>query len=267
MIAPILIVLLAAFYLPVFQLLATSFGWPRFSLQNYQRLYNDSLYALVLLRTVRISALVTLFCLLIGYPVAWLLARVNGWKASVLAGLILLPLWTSVLVRTYAWTVLLQRTGLLNSLLLWSGLTAQPLQLLYTEGAVIAAMVHVLLPFMILPLWSALRQISRAYERAARVLGCSGARILVSVTIPLSTGGIWTGCLFVFLLSLGFFVTPALIGGPRQMMIATLISQQALDLLDWPFVSAIGVVMIALVLIGLSLTRRVFRFDLQERVQ
>lgn len=258
---PALLLLAAVFYFPVIKLLATSFGLEEFTLKYYQKIVDNPTYFTVLLRTVRISFLVTVGCAVLGYPVAWLLARSRGAKATLLTIFVLLPLWTSLLVRTYAWTVLLQRNGLLNTALQWVGITSEPVQMLYTEGAVVAAMVHVLLPFFIVPVWASLRLIPRDYARAARVLGASGVRILFRITLPLSRSGVWAGCQFVFLLSIGFFVTPALVGGPRQTMIGTLISQQALDSMDWPFASALSAVIVAAVFLFLPVIQKLFSLD------
>jgi mannopine transport system permease protein len=164
------------------------------------------------------------------------------------AAAVLLPLWTSVLVRTYAWMVLMQRNGIVNQILTGLGITDAPVKLLYTEGALVLAMSHVLLPFMVLPIYSALRSIPEDYPRAALMLGASGWSTFREVIWPLSLPGVASGCLMVFLLALGFFVTPALIGGPQQMMIATLVSQQVRELLNWPFAGALVGVLLAFVL-------------------
>ena len=167
----------------------------------------------------------------------------------------------SVLVRTYAWLVLLQRNGVVNDLLTGLGLVDAPMQLLRTEGAVVLAMSHVLLPFVVLPLYATLRAIPDDYARAARMLGANGFAVFRHVTLPLSMPGITSGCVMVFLLALGFFVTPALIGGPQQMMLATLVQQQVTELLNWPFAGAIiGVLLLAV--LGLMIVfHRVIRLD------
>lgn len=162
LLAPLGLLLIGIFVLPLGGLLVGSFlgeGGSGFTLENYERLLSNSLYLTVLLRTLRIAVLVALFTLLLGYPVAYLMSRLSGWKASLLVACVLLPLWTSVLVRSYAWVVLLQRNGIVNSTLRDLGLIDQPIKLLYTEGAVLLAMTHVLLPFMVLPIYSILRGI------------------------------------------------------------------------------------------------------------
>jgi mannopine transport system permease protein len=212
-------------------------------------------------RTLRISALVTIITLLLAYPLAALMARTRGLLLGLLLLSVLLPLWTSVLVRTYAWLVLLQRNGVLNEALFGLGLIKAPMQMLRTEGAVVLAMSHVLLPFMVLPLYAALRAIPDDYVRAARMLGASSLSVFRHVVLPLSLSGISAGCLIVFLMAMGFFVTPALIGGPQQMMLATLVQQQVTELLNWPFAGALVGVLLAFVLALVLLFNRVVRLD------
>ena len=160
--------------------------------------------------------------------------------ACCITACVLMPLWTSVLVRSYAWIVLLQRNGIVNNALLDLGVDHQPLRMLYTEGAVIIAMTHVLLPFMILPIYSALRSIPPDLDAAALNLGAGTGAAFFAVTLPLSLPGVFAGSLMIFMLALGFYVTPALVGGPRTLMIATLIGQQATELLNWPFAGALS---------------------------
>jgi len=239
LLAPLLVVVLVAFVLPLLVLLHESLFVPAPTLKHYQRLFGEPLYLRVVWRTFRIAAIVTVATLLLAYPLAWLMTRAKGWVLAVLVGCVLLPLWTSVLVRTYAWTVLLQRNGVLNQLLTQVGAIDAPVKMLYTEGAVVAAMTHVLLPFMVLPIWSSLRAIPRDLIQAASLLGATPVQTFRAVVWPLSLPGVSSGCLMVFLLGLGFFVTPMLIGGPQQLMVATLISQQVRELLNWPFAGAL----------------------------
>jgi mannopine transport system permease protein len=239
LLAPLLVVVLVAFVLPLLVLLHESLFVPAPTLKHYQRLFGEPLYLRVVWRTFRIAAIVTVATLVLAYPLAWLMTRAKGWVLAVLVGCVLLPLWTSVLVRTYAWTVLLQRNGVLNQLLMQVGAIDAPVKMLYTEGAVVAAMTHVLLPFMVLPIWSSLRAIPRDLIQAASLLGATPVQTFREVVWPLSLPGVSSGCLMVFLLGLGFFVTPMLIGGPQQLMVATLISQQVRELLNWPFAGAL----------------------------
>jgi mannopine transport system permease protein len=258
---PFLLMIALAFILPLAMLLRESLFVPSFSIANYEKVFDEPVYLRVMFRTLRISALVTIITLLLAYPLAALMARTRGLLLGLLLLSVLLPLWTSVLVRTYAWLVLLQRNGVLNEALFGLGLIKAPMQMLRTEGAVVLAMSHVLLPFMVLPLYAALRAIPDDYGRAARMLGASSLSVFRHVVLPLSLSGISAGCLIVFLMAMGFFVTPALIGGPQQMMLATLVQQQVTELLNWPFAGALVGVLLAFVLALVLLFNRVVRLD------
>lgn len=259
--APFLVLALVTFILPLASLLHESLFLPTPTLTHYQRALTEPVYLRVMLRTLRIAAAVTVLTLILAWPLAWVMARSSGLKLAILIASVLLPLWTSVLVRTYAWMVLLQKNGVVNQLLIGSGVVDQPLTLLYTEGAVVLAMSHVLLPFMVLPIYSALRGIPEDYARAAQMLGASEWATFREVIFPLSLPGVTSGCLMVFLLALGFFVTPALVGGPRQMMIATLVSQQVREMLDWSFAGALVGVLLAFVLLLVLIFKRAVRLD------
>ncbi|POR46624.1 ABC transporter permease [Bosea psychrotolerans] len=259
--APFLILAFVTFILPLGSLLHESLFLPQPTLAHYERALTEPVYLRVMLRTLRIAASVTLLTLLLAWPLAWLMARSSGLRLAILVASVLLPLWTSVLVRTYAWMVLLQKNGVVNQLLIGAGITGEPLRLLYTEGAVVLAMSHVLLPFMVLPIFSALRGIPEDYNRAAQMLGASEWATFREVIFPLSLPGVTSGCLMVFLLALGFFVTPALIGGPQQMMIATLVSQQVREMLDWSFAGALVGVLLAFVLLIAVAFKRAVRLD------
>jgi mannopine transport system permease protein len=176
------------------------------------------------------------------HPVALVMSRAGGRKAMLISACVLVPLWTSVLVRSYAWIVILQRTGVINELLTTLGVTDQPLRLIYTDGTVMVAMTHVMLPYMILPIYSALRSIPPEFVRAARNLGAGSWRAFRAVTLPLSLPG------------------PALVGGPRNMLISTLIGQQTTELLDWPFAGALAGVLLVVTLGLVALFRRFLSF-------
>lgn len=258
LLAPFFALLLVVFVYPLLSLLASSFLEPHPTLANYGRVFDNPVYLRVMLRTVRISLLTTMLALVLGFPVAYMMTKVKGMAAVLLTACVLLPLWSSVLVRTAAWIVLLRRDGIVNNALQWLGLTDQPLTLLYTQGAVVLAMAHVLLPFLILPIYSALRNIPDDYLRAAAILGANRRRAFFGVLLPLSRAGVCSGCLMVFLPALGFFVTPALIGSPQQLMIATLVSQQVREMLDWPFAAAlISVLMVLVAALALAFNKAV----------
>lgn len=261
LLTPFFAILFVAFLMPIGLLIGESFLVPEPGLHNYRRVLEGEPYVRVFFRTLRIAALVTLVTLLLGYPLAYAMTRAKGLALALMIAAVLLPLWTSVLVRTFAWMVLFQRNGLINQGLQAVGLTEAPIRLLFTEGAVVVAMAHVLLPFMVLPLYAALRGIPEDYSRAAMMMGASPTRTFVEVTLPLSAPGIASGSLMVFLLSLGFFVTPALIGGPQQMMIATLVSQQVRELINWPFAGALVGLMLAFVLVLTLVFNRLVSLD------
>lgn len=253
LVAPLILLLAFAFFFPIGRLLLTSVTEPQWTITNYARLVNQRLYLDVILRTLWISAACTVLGLLLSYPVAVLMARARGGWASLIAACVLVPLWTSTLVRSYAWILLLDRRGILNSILLGTGLSSRPLDMLYSNGAVLVAMTHMLMPFLVLPIYSALRSIPPELGQAATNLGAGTALRFWSITLPLSLPGVSAGCLLVFVMALGFYVTPALLGGPNTLMIATLISQQATEVLNWPFAGAISCVLLVLSL-GITFT-------------
>lgn len=257
---PLVLLLGVAFLLPVAKLLLGSIFTPAPTAEHYLRIAQEPIFLRILLRTVQTAAVVTLLAFLLGYPVAVVMSRLGGRAAMLVAACVLIPLWTSVLVRSYAWIVLLQRTGIVNSALLNWGLISEPLKLIYTEGAVIVAMTHVLLPYMILPIFSSLRSIPPELDRAARNLGAGAWASFLAVTLPLSLPGIYAGSIMVFILSLGFYVTPALVGGPQNLTIATLIGQQITELLNWPFAGALAGVLLVVTLGLVGTFRRFLRF-------
>jgi mannopine transport system permease protein len=260
LVLPLLILLAGGFAYPVLRLVAISLSGAT-PFDPYHRVFENPLYVQVLLRTFRIAAIVTFASFAIGYPTAYVIAHMRGWHAKLAMACLFIPLWTSVLVRSYAWIVLLSRNGILNDLLIQLGFTSTPLKMLYTEGAVIIAMTHVLMPFMILPVHSALRSIPSAYEQAARNLGAGRTAAFLRVTFPLSLPGVFAGCVICFILSIGFYITPALVGGPGALMMATLIGQQTLVLLDWPFAAALSAILLVATLLLVMIFRRALSFS------
>ncbi len=216
-----------------------------------QRIYLD-----VLLRTLFISASVTLLCLVLGFPVAWLLTRVREKTADWLMILVLLPFWTSLLVRTAAWVVVLQREGMVNSALMKLGLIAEPLTLLYNRTGVLVAMTHVLLPFMILPLYGVLKGIPPQYLRAAASLGAPPLTAFVRVYLPLAAPGVAAGSLMVFILALGYYITPALVGGGSDQMLSYFVATYTTDTGNWGLAAALGLLMLASTLLLYALAHR-----------
>lgn len=206
---------------------------------------NESVFRNVLARTLWISAVVTLACLLLGYPVALFIARQPPGRASILLFLVLLPFWTSLLVRTVAWVVLLQREGILNNLLLSLGIVHEPLRMIFNRFAVYVAMVHVLLPFMVLPLFAVMKGISPSYERAAASLGAPPFTTFRRVYLPQTLPGIAAGCLMVFIQALGYYITPALVGGADDQMISYFIAFYASRTVNWGMAAALSIMLLA----------------------
>jgi putative spermidine/putrescine transport system permease protein/mannopine transport system permease protein len=252
---------LGIFFLwPLARVVWRSVAEPALGLGHYGRVFGSGPYLQVLYLTVEVAATVTALSLLIAYPVAYVIARADGPRLRLLAGLVMIPLWTSVVIRTYAWMVLFQRRGVVNGLLAHLGLIDTPLRLLHSTLGVHIGMVHVMLPFMVLPLAASMRAIDPTLLRAAELLGAGPARLFVSVFLPLTLPGVSAGVALVFVTSLGFFVTPALLGGPRNLMAAVLIEQQASTYLNWPLASALAttlLVVTAVIYLGyLRLSRR-----------
>jgi len=261
--APLLILLSVFFLYPLIALFPESLiADGKFSLEHYRHFFREPLYGFILVRTIRIAAYVTVICFLIGYPVAYFLASLKNRKVSNLLMIcVLLPFFTSILVRSYAWIVIFQTKGLINSIFLTLGIIERPLSILYTEMAVIIGMVHIMLPFMILPVYSVLKNLDRNLLRAARNLGASAVKAFVRVTFPLSLPGVGAGVMFTFILSLGFFITPALLGGPKTLMISTLIEQQINRLMNWEFASAISVILLITTVIVVAVFDRIVGLD------
>ncbi|MCW5731019.1 MAG: ABC transporter permease [Alphaproteobacteria bacterium] len=227
-----------------------------FTLRNYEKI-GGNLYVGVFLRTIRISIYVTVLSLLIGYPVAYFLARkVRRFKLTLLL-LVILPLWTSYLVRTYAWMLILGTQGVINQSLMAVGLIEEPISwLLYSDFAVTIALVHIYMPYLILPLYAVLEKINPSILEAAWDLGGGRIRTFLSVILPLSLPGIATGCLFVFIPSMGAFVTPELLGGTRSIMIGSIIAQQFGVAYEYPFGSALALVLMGIIFATAAISLR-----------
>jgi ABC-type spermidine/putrescine transport system permease subunit I len=254
LVAPLLGFMLVFYLLPVAAMLLRSVSEPAWTLANFVQLSGDGVFMQVLGNTLRTALLVTAGTLLLGYPVAFAMARMGKRMATLTLVVVLLPFWTSVLVRSYAWMVLLGRHGVVNEALTAIGAIDAPLKLLNTSLAVDIAMIRILLPYMVLPIANALRQIDAALPRAAAGLGAGPREVFLQVILPLSAPGVAAGVLLVFVLALGFYVTPALVGGPRDVMLSMLIAQQV-DLLNWPYAACLSVVLLAVTLLILAGSR------------
>jgi putative spermidine/putrescine transport system permease protein len=222
---------------------------PEFTLENYERFLLDAFYLKVLWRSIRVGVLTTLICLILGYPVAYFLARTKSPHKGLYVFLVIVPLMIGVIVRTYGWIILLGSQGIINNLLMALHIVSDPVRLLYNEGAVIVGIVEVMLPFMILPLMSSIQNIDVSQEEAARTMGASRTKVFFKILLPLSIPGIVSGSLLVLTLSISALSTPIFLGGPKMLMVAVLIWQQMLAAFNWSFGSAIS--MILMVVTGL----------------
>ena len=223
---------------------------------------DQRVFGRILLRTFEISAIVTLWALLLGYPLAYWLSTSPPRQANVLMILVLVPFWTSILVRVAAWIVLLQSEGLVNHALIDLHLVQQPLALLFNRTGVIISMVHILLPFMILPLYSVMKSVPPTYLRAAVSLGSSPLAAFFRVYVPQTTPGIGAGALLVFILSIGYYVTPALLGGADDQMLSYYIAQYTNVTVNWGMACALGAMLLTATLVLYALYRRITRFEL-----
>jgi putative spermidine/putrescine transport system permease protein len=244
---PALLVILSLVVLPVAWLAWQSIYHNGFTLEHYRRIFSEAIYWRSFALTFEISLLVTLLALVLGYPIAFAASSARrGWSIVILA-LVVLPFWTSVLVRAYAWLALLQRNGVINHLLEDLGLIHEPLVLVHNTFGTVVATLHILLPFMVLPLYATMQKIPRDLLQAGASLGANPALVFWKVFLPLSLPGVLAGSTLVFVLSLGFYITPELLGGGRTIMVSMLVSRNV-ELYDqWGAASAVGVVLLAAV--------------------
>ncbi|HUF55732.1 MAG TPA: ABC transporter permease [Thermohalobaculum sp.] len=227
------------------------------SLVHYERLMHPSYY-LTFQTTFELSFLVTAICVLLGYPYAYVMVQATGIWRSLLLVAVLFPFWTSLLVRTYAWLVLLQRRGLINNWLVGSGIVDEPIRLVHNFTGTAIGMVHIMMPFMVLPLYASMRSMDRNLLLAASNLGASPAKAFWQVFVPLTLPGLFAGVILVFVLCLGFYVTPAVLGGGRVMMWSMQIERSIAVYADWGAASALGVILLVVTLAILAAMTRIF---------
>jgi len=230
------------------------------TIENYIRLF-DSLYGVILLRTLALSAVATLLCLVLGFPLALFIAR-SGSRKNLYLQLVMIPFWTSFLVRTYAWMFLLRDTGLINSVLLAAGVIKEPLPLLYNNGAVLLGLVYSYLPFVVLPLYATLERIDNSLLEASADLGARPWETVTRIIIPLCAPAFRAGAVLVFIPCLGAYLTPDLLGGGKTVMAGNLIQNQFTTARDWPFGSAVSLVLMAIVLVLMIVAMRSQKEDL-----
>ncbi len=257
-VVPALLVVLAFFAFPVAALLLRSVAEPTLGAQNYAELFGSSTYLKIFVNTFVVSALVTLIAVVVGFPIAWMLAIMPRRWSQVVFAILILSMWTNLLARTYAWMVLLQRTGVINKTLMSLGIISEPLELVNNLTGVTIGMTYIMLPFVILPLTGIIRAIDPAVLQAAALCGATRGQALRRVLLPLAMPGILSGALMVFVMSLGYFVTPALLGGTANMMLAELITQFVQSLVNWGMGAAAAFVLLVITLGLYALQLRLF---------
>jgi len=259
---PLIVFLLLFFIGPIASFLREAFyADDQLSLANFQHLVNTPIYRIVLVNTLTIAAAVTVACVVISYPLAYLMATVGPRVAQILFFAVLLPFWSSALVRTTAWIALLGKNGPLNALLTTVGVVDEPIAFLYNFTGVMIGMTHVLMPFVVLPLYAAFRGMDGALTQAAQSLGARSLSIFRHVVLPLTSPGVVAGAIIVFMNAVGYYITPSLMGGPAQRMVAELISDNITKELNWGLAAALASVLLLAVILSLWLFNRLFGLD------
>lgn len=262
------LLMLVFFALPVAYLVAMSFAqhsqtqgvdWTP-SLANYAELAGDGFFWEVALRTLRLSLLTTVFCLLLAFPVSHYLVTAKGWRQLVVFIVLLTPLVTSVTVMSYGWLILLGRQGLVNAVLVGLGVLAEPMPLMHNEPAIVVGLVHIFVVFMVIAIAGSLHAINPALALAARSLGAGPVSVFLRITLPLCLPGIRAGVLLVFALSMSAYAIPGVLGGPRYKFISTLVYQQSISLFNWPAGAALAVLLLVLTAVVLSFAHLIGRF-------
>ena len=261
--SPAILLILVILVIPVGWLFYVSFigADGTFSLENYERMVNRKSYVRIFITTFQVSFLTTGLCILIGYPLAYFVAGLPGRAANLCLITVLLPFWTSLLVRTYAWLVLLQKQGLINSWAISLGLWDEPVKMVHNMTGTLIGMVHIMLPFLILPVYGAMRAVDRDFMKAAANLGATPRRAFWTVFFPLTAPGLFAGSLMVFILCLGFFVTPAVLGGGKVIMVSMKIVSNIEMFVNWGAASAMGVVLLVLTVAILWVASRFLRLE------
>ncbi len=261
--SPALMLVMVLMVIPVLWLFYLSFlnDEGGFSWEHYERMLASKAYVRIFWTTFKVAMLTTIVCALIGYPLAYFLAQLPRKAAAICMMAVLLPFWTSLLVRTYAWLVLLQRKGLVNSWAIDLGLWDTPIKIVHNLNGTLIGMVHIMLPFLVLPVYASMKAISNDYVKAASNLGATPLQAFWKVFFPLSLPGLFAGSLIVFVLSLGFYVTPAVLGGGRVIMVSMKITDIIEIHFNWGAASALGVVLLIMTLGILWAASRLLKLD------
>jgi len=253
-ILPALLLALVFFLIPVGIMFYQGLFDPHFTTEHFARFWYRGAYLRIFVNSVKISTVVGLLCVIIGYPTAYFIVRRRPAARPILLFLVLVPMWMSVLVRTYAWMVLLGREGIINMALMAVGLIDAPVRMMYTTGAVYVAMVQILLPIAVITCYGTMADIDQGLLRAARVMGARPFAAFRRVFLPLSLEGAVTSFLIVFVLSMGFFIVPALVGGPKDTMVANIIATQVAKA-NWGFAASVALVLLVFTLTAMTLIR------------
>lgn len=255
LVVPLLVLMVVAFDLPLIGMLLRSLSPPEFTLDAYQEVVTAEVYVKVLLNTFGIAGTATLFCALLGYPLAyWMRGLSPGAQLAALA-LVIVPFWVSVLIRTYSWIILLGNAGIVNSALKSFGWIDEPISFLYNRVGVTIGIVNVLLPFLVLPLFAAMVKVDERLLNASRSLGASDSQTFWRVFLPLTMPALVAGCLLVFLMALGFYVTPMVLGGGRVPMLVNMLDLLVNRMPNWSVASAISVLLLAITLVLYAISR------------
>ena len=260
---PAILCVIAIIIIPIGWLFSLSFIGTdgNFSLENYKRMLEYKSYFRVLKTTFNVSFLTTFFCILLGYPLSYFLSQIPKKYVGIFMLTVLLPFWTSLLVRTYAWLVLLQKKGVINNFAIDMGFWEKPIKLAHNLNGTLIGMIHIMLPFMVLPLYAAMRRVDRQLIQASSNLGASPVQSFWQIFVPLSLPGVIAGSLIVFILCLGFYVTPAVLGGGRVILVSMQITAILEDQFNWGAASALGVVLLTATFALLVIVSRFLKID------
>ncbi|MFM7609147.1 MAG: ABC transporter permease [Alphaproteobacteria bacterium] len=256
LILPAFLLLLGFYVAPIVKVLLISFTDPEPGLQNYERLFTSASVQRVILTTLRICLITTALALLLGYALAYAITKASPQAKRWWLLAVLVPLWISVLVRAFAWVTLLRRQGLVNNTLMEIGIIQEPLQLVWNELGIIIGMVHYMVPFAVLPMLASMQEIDPRLLAAARGLGASRREVFLRVFLPLSKPGVIAAAVLVFIFSLGFYITPAILGGGKTLMVAEWISLQILDLIRWGLGTMMATMLVLTILVTLAIFSR-----------
>lgn len=254
--SPALVFIASWFLIPLGQLFALSLSSEAGPLASYSELIGSSVFRRVFVNTMVLACIVTIICVVLAYPTAYLLTKLRGFWFSVALYCVLVPFWISVLVRTFSWMLLLERNGPINNFLMYSGITTSPINMLFNNFSVYLGMVHVLLPYAIFPMYSSMLRVDNRLLQASEGLGARGSTTFLRVYLPLTMPGVLAGGAFVLLLALGFYITPTLLGGLQNLTAAMLIDNFVNERLVWPLAAAASFILLGLVLGILALASR-----------